>query len=90
MYGRGYQSGSAYRDRGRSNRGNYNRGENNRECYTCHEIGHVSKNCQKQSNFRCFECKEAGDHIVKNYPSKRKLADNETNVRPAKLFPAGK
>ena len=25
------------------------------------------------------------DHIAKNCPSKRKLADNETNVRPAKL-----
>ena len=86
MYGRGFQRGSAYRGRGRSNRGNYNRRENNRECYTCHKIGHVSKDCQQQSNFRCFECKEVGDHIAKNCPSKRKLADNETEARPAKFF----
>ena len=43
---------------------------NNRECWTCHEIGHSSTECQRKRNIECFNCGRKG-HVKRECQEKR-------------------
>jgi len=51
-----------------------------RRCFNCQEVGHVSKECQKEKKTvrECYLCKKTG-HLVRDCPQ-RKNGDQESKI----------